>query len=154
MVESVSLFIRGNMRFDQPGLLAILDIHISFLDADLTGTNGFDLAPVQGEPSLESFKQKIFESRLAVGCHHLYVFIHHLILPQPFGFARCSNQGELSISNRKSNHPHFKIAIPASRRRTENRIKEFESPNRSAIAGPPREPSSTAAFRVTLYHAR
>ena len=53
MVEAVGLFIRCDMSFKKPGLLAILDIHIGFLDADLPCTNRLDLTPLQGETCFE-----------------------------------------------------------------------------------------------------
>ncbi len=46
MVVTVGLFIGSDMCFNQPCLLAIFDIHIGFLDADLSGAYGFDLTPL------------------------------------------------------------------------------------------------------------
>src|SRR5215211_6482818 len=67
MVETAGLFIGSNVCFEQPGLLTILNIHIGFLNADLPGADGFDLAASQFEPGFKLLHQKIFKTCLAVG---------------------------------------------------------------------------------------
>src|SRR5215207_4715031 len=67
MVEAAGLFVGSDVCFEQPGLLAILNIYIRFLDADLSGANRLDLAALQFETCFKLLHQKIFKTRLAVG---------------------------------------------------------------------------------------
>src|SRR6266498_3225794 len=94
MIEAVGLFIRSDVRFHEPGLLTVLNIHKGFLNADLPGADGLDLASLQCQTCFKFFQQEILEACLAIRCYHFDVFSHKFILPQ-------SNH-QSTIVNRKS----------------------------------------------------
>ena len=50
VIVDAGLLVGGNVRFHQPGLFAVLDIHIRFLDAHLPGANRLDLG-AEDQPS-------------------------------------------------------------------------------------------------------
>ncbi len=81
VVESVGLLVRRDVRLDQPGLFAVLDVHVGFLDADLPRADGLDLTSLQHQTRLEFFEQEIFETRLAIVGNSLHVFSHDFMLP-------------------------------------------------------------------------
>src|SRR6476660_4188241 len=76
MIETIGLFVGGNVCFDKPGLHAILDLHERFLNAYLSRANRLDLTSLKRETRFESFQQKIFKACLAIGCYHFDVFSH------------------------------------------------------------------------------
>src|SRR5512133_3383689 len=82
MIEAVGLFVGSDMSFHEPRLLTVFDLHKGFLNADLPGADGLDLASLQCQTCLKFFQQEIFEACLAIRCYHFDVFSHKFILPQ------------------------------------------------------------------------
>jgi len=76
MIIAVGLDIRSDVRFHQKSSANIVHPNISFCEADLTGTNGFDFATFQGKPSLKPFKEKVFKASFAIGGNRFDMFRH------------------------------------------------------------------------------